>query len=380
MPTSRGAQLKKFALASLSILIVCVLTYLVAEGIYAIVLWKDMDGSVTYKVYRLVSEGWATRQDENLPAILQTADRSRIEALLPELAKAGIGLGNTPYKELKKDRAAINTRTADGCLVQKPNLQKTLVHVRSNEFNPFDPPSLFFDKDTVLSNPVRSFISRYGFREATLTTNSFGERTTVPEVSFAQKILVAGDSVANGSMIGDDETIASQLQEQDGTRQYINLGVNESAASDTICRLEAAARRYPGQIEKLIYVYCENDFDPDLPYGKPDQVLAWLSEFKQRERIGAVTIVFAPSFYNIIPHLTRFKGYIGKRRPTYSIEAHQLSEGAKLAGFRFVSIADLAMAEARKYETDFAVFALFVDHNHLSRYGTSRLVEKLQEQ
>ena len=43
-----------------------------------------------------------------------------------------------------------------------------------------------------------------------------------------------------------------------------------------------------------------------------------------------------------------------------------------------MSIADVAMEEETLSHSDFGAFALFVDHLHLSDYGVSTLVEKLQ--
>lgn len=189
---------------------------------------------------------------------------------------------------------------------------------------------------------------------------------------------MAGNSVAIGAMIADGEAISSQLQRQDATAQYINLGVNGIGAEDIICRLKSAAIRYKGQISSLIYVYSENDFDADGPFGKPEEVLAWLKEYAGRENVSKVTIVFAPYIYNIIPNLTRFPGSRGAEHGVFLVEADTLKKGAGEAGFNFVSIADIAMEEASARHTDFAAFALFVDHAHLSDYGVSKLVEKLQ--
>lgn len=179
-------------------------------------------------------------------------------------------------------------------------------------------------------------------------------------------------------MIDDSETIASQLQRLDSTAQYINLGVNGVDAQDIICRLKTVANRYKGQLMGLIYVYCENYFDPNKPFGKPEEVLGWLKEYVARENVSKVTIVYAPYIYNIIPNLTRFPGSRGAERGAFLAEADALRIGAAKAGFNFISIADVAMEEAVLRHSDFGAFALFVDHLHLSGYGVSRLVERLK--
>jgi hypothetical protein len=63
-------------------------------------------------------------------------------------------------------------------------------------------------------------------------------------VTSDRKVIIAGDSVANGVGIGDSETISSQLQALDSTRQYVNLGIAQATAADIICALDKAARRY----------------------------------------------------------------------------------------------------------------------------------------
>ena len=361
--------------------IACTVTLLAAEGIYSLVQWGNADGSVAYKAYRLIVDGRPQAvDDEALPGHLRMATRSQIEALLPDMIEARAGMGNTPYQELKREEAAVNARTQEGCLVMKPNLRKTITHLRTNEYNPFDLPNLFFDESAVLSDNIRALVSEYGLRKLTLSTNGSGERTTIPSIKSRSKVLIAGGSVAAGMMMSDEETLSSQLQKLDSARQYVNLGVGGAEASDIICNLEAAARRYHGEIEELIYEYSENDFNRDLPYGQPDQVLSWIKDFVRREEIGKVTVIQSLYIYNIIPHLTRFRGYRGWTHAQYSAEARRLADEVKAAGFRFVSFAEMALSEARERKTDFAVFALFVDQGHLSPYGTARLVEKLRAQ
>ena len=188
---------------------------------------------------------------------------------------------------------------------------------------------------------------------------------------------MAGDSVAVGTMIGDAQTIASQLQQRNPAAQYVNLGVNGATGADIVCQLEKAAARYAGQIARIIYVYCENDFEPNDTFSTPEEVIAWLKEFAAANGGAGVTIVYAPYIYNIVPQLTRFPGSRGATRESYPDEHRRLIELARDAGFDYVDIGNVAMEEARLRETDFAVFALFVDHLHLSEYGVSRLIEKL---
>src|SRR5262249_8136578 len=156
-----------------------------------------------------------------------------------------------------------------------------------------------------------------------------------------QKVLIAGDSVANGPMLDDSDTLASQLQQHDETRQYVNLGINNAAATDEICALKAAEKRYSGEISELIYFYCENDFG-ELPLGRPEEVIAWLCDFAKRQKIGRVTVIYGPYVYNVVPDITRFHGFIGETFPTNASERLRLANSARSAGFQFVDFGDIA--------------------------------------
>ena len=87
--------------------------------------------------------------------------------------------------------------------------------MRSNEYRVLGPPTLFFNDDAPLSDNIKAFLADFGLRKSALHTNAFGERVTVPTVDSARKVLVAGDFIAFGLNIGDQDTLASQLQSQE---------------------------------------------------------------------------------------------------------------------------------------------------------------------
>ena len=150
-------------------------------------------------------------------------------------------MGNVPYKELVTGRAAINELGPDGCRSPRANAHKITTYIRSADYDLFDPPSMFFDKQANLGERLSQFVEKYAINRSEFNSNDVNERITLPAVSSPKKILVVGDSVAAGSMIDDSGTISSQLQRRDTTSQYINLGVNGAAAEDIICRLKSAA-------------------------------------------------------------------------------------------------------------------------------------------
>jgi hypothetical protein len=197
-------------------------------------------------------------------------------------------------------------------------------------------------------------------------------------VQSSDKVIVAGDSVANGGLLNDHETLASRLQLRDRERQYINIGIGGADASDIICALQRTAKRYPDQIRELIYIYAENDLKDDKPWGTPAEVLGWLQEFVSENNIEKTTVIYAPFIYNILPHHTRFRGgYRGSNYETHAVERNQLEDLSKEAGFRYVDITDLAMAEIEAAGTQFAALALFNDRLHWSPLGSERMAEFL---
>ena len=365
--------MRKFLLALCGYAVFAVFALLFIEGVYSIARWKHADRSIVYDAYSMLRGTASGSRAMRLPA----ASRDEIESLIPDMIGLGVGMGNVPYKELVTGRAAINEVGPDGCRSPRANAHKITTYIRSGDYDLFDPPSMFFDKQANLGERLSRFVEKYAIKKSEFNSNNANERITLPVVSLPRKVIVAGDSVAAGSMIDDSETISSQLQRRDANSQYVNLGVNGAAAEDIVCRLKSAAVNYKGQIEGLVYVYSENDFDPEQPFGRPQEVVAWLKDYAANQKISKVTIVFAPYIYNIIPQLTRFPGSRGADHPEFLMEEDDLKKQALAAGFEYVNIGDIAIEEAKVRHTDFAAFALFVDHAHLSDYGVSKLVEKI---
>lgn len=367
----------KRALLAVTLLVTSsVLAVLVVEGAHALLSWKRLDGSITYHAWRALREARAGSDDAALPPWARTLERDALEALVPALASIDAGLGNSPFEALVTPAAAVNERV-DGCLVQKPGLRKTMTFLRTHAFNPLDPPALFYDADRALPEAVAALVRDYGVRSVNHSTNAAGERTTLPAVDAADVVLVVGDSVANGAMVDDADTLASQLQARDRSRRYVNLGIGNADAKDVLCALDRALPRYAGRIAAIVYVYCENDFEAGLEYGEPEAVVDALAALAVRAGVDDVTVVHAPFVYNVVPQFTRFRGYRGARTPTYAAERARLEAAVAAAGFRHLDVAALALAEAERRRTQFAALALFVDHMHLSPYGTARLAEAL---
>ncbi len=356
-------------------------TLLIVEGGYALSRGDRLGTSLSFKALDLARQelpGLKSDQDLEIYAPVITRPAA-FEPLLDAFKADGVGLGNSQYDQLRTDRAELNA-VIDGCTAQKPNLDKEMTYLRAGLYEPFSLVTAFYDYGKPLRPEVQAFIDRYGIRKIRHRTNDQGERITLPAVTAAAKVIVAGDSIANGAMVNDDETLASRLQQLDPARQYVNIGIGGADAGEIKCALERAGRRYRGQIRELIYIYCENDFKDDKPMGQPEDVISWLQQFVARQGIDKVTIVYAPYIYNIVPYLTRFRGYRGGTFASHKNERERLIQLATNANFDFMDMAELALDEIEITGTQFAALTLFVDHAHWSPIGTVKMAEYLTAQ
>lgn len=370
-----GSPLKKAVFSIIISVVLSALTLAVAEGAYSIVRWGKPHRSLSYQFLSLA--GLVGDKGDNTAAYKPYfANLDDLAQLLPLIKEGGVGIGNSPINTKTED-AAIKTVDAKGCPVIKPNMRKVAYFLHSSTVNPFESISVFHDADRQLDPRLTEFLERYRGPRATLTSNAEGERITVPDVKADRVVLVAGDSMAFGAMVDDAETIASRMQATDSARRYVNLGVPGVDADQIICRLEDAAERYNGKIDELIYVYCENDFKPGNPYGTPPEVISWLKGFVDREKVGKVTVIFAPMIYMVAPELTRIEGTEGARYPRHEEQRAELKGLVEAAGYRWLDIGTLAREEEDRQKTHFGVLSFFVDNGHPSPLGTQRIVERL---
>ena len=365
--------MKQVANWTLAVL-VCVVIYLMGEGVLAIHHWERSHRSLTYQAAQMIDEISGSAQPRFFRPVL--TDPGEIEAMLDDMAAAGVGLGNSHYEELRTTTASTGRRV-DGCPQNRPNIEKTFTYLRTPLFEMFNPVVMFYDSDRDLSDRLRRFVARYGVRPTTFTSDEFGQRSTLPFVDRHDIVFVAGDSVAAGAMIDDDETLASVLQRRDPHRRYVNLGRGGAEAAEIRCNLELAAERYRGRVQELIYVYCENDFDDDESMGTSEAVMTWLRQFVREEDIDRTTVVYAPYIFNVVPELTRVPGERGERFKDHAEEKARLADLVRDAGFTWVDFGELALAEADARGTPFAALGLYLDVVHHSPLGVERLADAL---
>jgi hypothetical protein len=302
--------------------------------------------------------------------------RDELEQLLDEMKASGVTLRNSPYRQLRSEEEVLNYTGPDGCLRQKPNLRRYIGHIRSLHGSSFDPISFFYADPNSLTPRVKAFLDRYAFRKVQYTTNAAEERVTLPINSKAMKIVVAGDSVPAGSMIDDAETVASHLQRLEPNHEVINIGITGADPNAALCSSDRAARRYPEQISTFIFFWTENDFDGAPPMNEPNAGMRKLREYAKENKIARVIVVYSPYIYNTVPELTRIEN-VSDKRATYIEQYQTLRRAAIEQNFVFLNIAHIAEEVRKQSGTLFGPLAMYVDHAHLSEYGSYLVAREL---
>jgi hypothetical protein len=348
------------------VILLLVVTLFTLEGVASVYQWRHKHTSVLYGAWHRLKPANAA-----FPGVV--TDERQLTSLIPKMIDAGVALGNAPFPELKTDKASIVVDD-NGCRVLKPDMHKTALQIRSGLYEPLDPISAYYDRDTPLPAELDAFFKSYGFGFHNMTTNANGERLTVPTVERPRKVLIAGDSMAFGAMLDDSRTLASSLQLADDARQYISVGVPGATPAEILCNLERGGARYRGQVDELIYFYSEGDLNQKKIADTPEQIMARVKAFAGDQSASKVTVIYAPYIYNVVPQFTRYVGYRGEEFPNLAEPKKRLRGLVDAAGFRWIDIGEMALADSARYGTQFATLALFADHAHLSPYGMERLV------
>src|SRR5688572_2299632 len=148
----------------LIVFVATVIPWLLAEGIHILIKGPKAETSLAYSFLSKLSQKEPPAEaNPHDPASQMIVRASDIETLLPAMKASGVGLGNSPFSELKTEEASVNTEQGE-CLEQKPNIRKKVSYLRTNLFNPFDQMSFFVDADRKLAPELESFLDRYAFR------------------------------------------------------------------------------------------------------------------------------------------------------------------------------------------------------------------------
>jgi len=207
---------------------------------------------------------------------------------------------------------------------------------------------------------------------------SDGFRTTLPDVSMNEKILMVGDSVLFGEGVNDDQTMASRLQLLLGTDyQVINGGVGGYAGEQALEMAKRESERTSHAA--LVYVACQNDFMNRAGVSYLDQATELLTSL----------VALKPAFsQKIVVLLTPYMEYVlddvllkdGWWREMVA-ETDQLRRGlpalcAQL-DLECRDLTDVFADYTRQTGSAFARFGLYVDDAHLSSFGNQRAAETI---
>lgn len=344
-------------------------TWLLVEGALSVVHGRRPVPSLALRAMDLVatlsSDGSAADAGGGEPPLLER--RSALDALLPELEQAHVVLGNSPYRKLASADARFTTGDAEtGTLRLKPDLDAETAFLRTTLFEPFDPLSYTVRRRNQQSARLDGFLARYAFAPRTLTTDAFGARTTLPRSDAATSVLVAGDSVAFGQMLGDDEHLASQLQVRLPAQRFANLGIPGGSELETLRALEEAVARTP-RVAALVYVHFDNDY---VLGQTPATIVDRLAEFARRHALPRVIFVAHHYVYQTMPET--FRSDAARLREGRT-RTRELLARAAAAGFGVIDTTRIVEEARQEAGSLFAGAALYVDHAHLSREGTRRL-------
>jgi len=355
----------------------CLCVWLLGEGVVSIArLHKPGISLAVSLVDDLVPRSDEVGSQPANPDLYVLSDYGELQAMVPDMRASGTALGNSPFNELKTEEARIGTEL-DGCLVQKADLRKEMAFLRTTLFDRFDPLNAFYSLDAPQSERLKAFIDRYAFRRVNYTTDHEGYRITVPQVTADRTVLIAGASIANGLMLDDAETISSQMQAKDPSRRYVNIGVGGGGKMDDIvCSLDRAEKRFKS-IDEVIFILGEIQQEASNPYGTPDKLIGWLSEFRKRTGLRRLVFVYMPYVYNSMPDVTRRADDRRSNFPYYNEEKAGFMTAARAAGFEVVDFLDATQAIRREAGSQFAPFLYYLDRDHLSKIGVAKLVEMI---
>jgi len=356
-----------------------VLTWIIVEGLWVIGHWGYPTSSIAIRNIQLIW-GKLSSTDETTQAVdsdpLRNAlgeppildDEQVLMRLLPDLKQAHVLFGNSPFHELATPEARYlyNDQTTQTLRV-KPNNQATMAFIRTRLYTALDPLVYVVRTNVQVSEPIAQFFQTYGFVKTIMTSNQFEERVTVPESKARDVVLVAGDSVAFGVMVNDDEHLASRLQQKTSTRKFVNLGISGGSLRDSLVVMHEAVKRYGDRIIGLIYIQVENDFvDGQTPFSIMEQLSAFVATNNIHNRL----LVYHQYVYRTMPEIFR------DETESYG-EYQQLKEEslalAQSSGFQILNVQNLVETYRVDAGSQMAGAALYVDRIHLSVAGT-RLV------
>jgi lysophospholipase L1-like esterase len=299
--------------------------------------------------------------------------REQIEEQFPLFLENRVAFGNTPFKELLTTDNQTLIKNENGFLINRPNDKFYTGFLRSLIFKEWDPIVIkqfaeYRQKDV----GIEKFIQQYCLSLQKVTIEESGSRLTIPKSNANCIVLVIGDSVAFGSLLNDEDTLASQLQTQLPNLKFVNAGVARAGARDNAQQLARRLQEFGHRVVAVIYVHCENDFSKQ---DTPDTIVSGIVDVLNAHDIKTRIFVYQQYIYRTMPDLLRpenpklLKGFFDLKRETIRL--------AKRNQFQVVDFYDLVDAYRRELGTPLAGFGLYVDHAHFSKLGTKHVADKI---
>tara|TARA_Y100000994_G_C15703707_1_gene446444 strand:- start:1365 stop:2483 length:1119 start_codon:yes stop_codon:yes gene_type:complete len=347
------------------------------EGAYSISKTYKDHASVTFSIFKLINPDYNSFNiDRN--DLLQKD--SEIKDLIPVFIEDKIGIGYSPYKELWTDEVRTTFIDENGCLLQKANLSKQGGYLKSNLFYNFRPLTFWYDQDKILSSKSQNFINKYSLNTINHTSNTNGERITVPRIDSTDKSLIVGDSVALGLMLNDDQTLSSKLQQNNNTVQYINLGISNASSFDNLCNLKKAFKKYSGEINELIYIISDNDYEKYENYIEIEDLLSQINDLSNNYGLTKTHIIYVPYVYNIAPEITRIRNpklYSFETYPNYYDEEIKLKKISDEYNWNYINFKQLVLKHQSEGNSLYDGLKYYMDDIHLSVSGINLLYEEI---
>ena len=257
----------------------------------------------------------------------------------------------------------------------RPDVTVTAHLFEASERGNIDPPVIAYSKTSRPSETTVNWLTENALLTNAYSTDSIGNRRTIPDISADQKVFVLGDSVAFGVGVNDEHTFASFLQRRMGnTHEVINLGVGGYDAEQILERARLIGTADSRDI--VIFIACQNDFHDNIFGFDQEKLTDFMNKvaiLQKKKNFAEVLVVFQTyqeytfsKFWTVWPDK-----FI--ENMTAGIQKFERL-GADL-GFKTVNWDRLVNQFNAEERSIFSGMSLYSDHNHLSPLGKRLLAD-----
>jgi hypothetical protein len=261
-----------------------------------------------------------------------------------------------------------------------PNVRLSQTSVRGfYSVNIWTQPAVVGPFPGTKGNPAaKYFFDHYTLPLAYASTTADGFRTTLPEVKSDKVIIVMGDSVAYGALVGDEQTLPSFLQKHYPSIRVVNAGIPGSQADENYERLGKLLEQFKGRVEGVVYLHFENDFFSLVRPGvvlEPINMVAPVKGLLDKYGIKHRVYVVHASLYVTAPDVAR----LGKASEhNEKIVRHEAVVAlAKKAGFITLDSRQIVRDFANRNQSVWSSMALYTDHSHFSVLGNQYFADAI---